>query len=112
MVVRGAPAIGVTAAYAVVLSAQQHSRHSPDNWRELLDADVAVLAAARPTAVNLAWALQRMQARTDHYMPPSLLDSQLATLEPPGDDEPVTRYDVTSSSVAEITRQALEHLLK
>lgn len=63
MVVRGAPAIGVTAAYGVVLSAQQHSRQSPDNWRERLDADVGVLAAARPTAVNLVWALQRMQAR-------------------------------------------------
>lgn len=63
MVVRGAPAIGVTAAYGVVLSAQQHRSQSPDTWRELLNADVAVLAAARPTAVNLIWALQRMQAR-------------------------------------------------
>lgn len=63
MVVRGAPAIGVTAAYGVVLSAQQHSRQSPHSWRERLDADVALLAAARPTAVNLMWALQRMQAR-------------------------------------------------
>jgi len=65
MVVRGAPAIGVTAAYAVVLSAQRHHHHgqAADNWREQLDADVAVLAAARPTAVNLVWALQRMQAR-------------------------------------------------
>ena len=63
MVVRGAPAIGITAAYGVVLSAQLHSSQSPGNWRERLDADVDVLAAARPTAVNLAWALQRMQAR-------------------------------------------------
>jgi methylthioribose-1-phosphate isomerase len=63
MVVRGAPAIGVTAAYGVVLSAQQHRSQSPDTWRERLNADVAVLAAARPTAVNLVWALQRMQAR-------------------------------------------------
>jgi len=63
MVVRGAPAIGITAAYAVVLSAQQHYKHSPGNWRALLDADVRLLAAARPTAVNLEWALQRMLAR-------------------------------------------------
>jgi methylthioribose-1-phosphate isomerase len=63
MVVRGAPAIGVTAAYGVVLSAQQHISHSPDNWREPLAADIRLLAAARPTAVNLVWALQRMQAR-------------------------------------------------
>ena len=38
----------------------------------------------------------RMDQRTGHYMPPSLLDSQLATLEPPGDDEPVLRLDIQS----------------
>lgn len=36
----------------------------------------------------------RMAARTGHYMPLSLLDSQLATLEPPGADENVQRFDV------------------
>lgn len=61
MVVRGAPAIGITAAYAVVLSALQHRAAARDNWRDLLQQDIEVLAAARPTAVNLVWALQRMQ---------------------------------------------------
>jgi methylthioribose-1-phosphate isomerase len=61
MVVRGAPAIGITAAYAVVLSAQQHRTAEADNWRGLLRQDIEQLAAARPTAVNLVWALQRMQ---------------------------------------------------
>ena len=33
MVVRGAPAIGITAAYGVVLAAQQHCSQTPNNWR-------------------------------------------------------------------------------
>ncbi|MEN8213699.1 MAG: S-methyl-5-thioribose-1-phosphate isomerase [Pseudomonadota bacterium] len=57
MVVRGAPAIGITAAYGVVLSVM----HRGDDWREWLQSDVDLLAAARPTAVNLFWALRRMQ---------------------------------------------------
>ena len=63
MVVRGAPAIGITAAYAVVLSVRRHLEHSPDNWQGLVQQDIQKLAAARPTAVNLVWALQRMQQR-------------------------------------------------
>lgn len=62
MVVRGAPAIGITAAYGVVLAARQRQAQSPGNWRDRLDKDIGVLAAARPTAVNLCWALERMQA--------------------------------------------------
>ncbi len=61
MVVRGAPAIGITAAYAVVLSARQHTTASAGNWRAPLLQDIQQLAAARPTAVNLVWALERMQ---------------------------------------------------
>jgi len=62
LVVRGAPAIGITAAYGVVLSAMQHHRQSPADWQVKLEHDIGVLAAARPTAVNLVWALDRMQA--------------------------------------------------
>ena len=61
MVVRGAPAIGITAAYAVVLAAQQHTINSPDNWRTPLLRDMQQLAEARPTAVNLVWAVERMR---------------------------------------------------
>jgi len=53
MVVRGAPAIGVTAAYAIALAAERGD--------DLDDAD-AVLRASRPTAVNLAWALDEMRS--------------------------------------------------
>ena len=63
MVVRGAPAIGISAAFAVVLAARQHYAEHPGVWRDLVAEDIALLAAARPTAVNLRWALQRMHAR-------------------------------------------------
>ncbi len=55
MVVRGAPLIGVTAAYGVALA----MRENPDDSN--IAAAVASLVATRPTAVNLRWAAQRMQ---------------------------------------------------
>ena len=61
LVVRGAPAIGITAAYGVVLAAQSRRAQDPAGWRELLERDIRLLATARPTAVNLRWALQRMR---------------------------------------------------
>ncbi len=61
MVVRGAPAIGIAAAYAVVLAARTRYAELPDHWRERIGNDLAALAAARPTAVNLVWALRRME---------------------------------------------------
>ena len=51
----------------------------------------------------------RLQARTGHYMPPSLLNSQLATLEPPGLDEPALTLNI-SPPVAQIAALALTHL--
>ena len=56
MVVRGAPAIGVTAAYAYCLAALAG---------EDLKQAKTVLAASRPTAVNLFWALDRMERKAD-----------------------------------------------
>ncbi|HQU15374.1 MAG: S-methyl-5-thioribose-1-phosphate isomerase [Chromatiales bacterium 21-64-14] len=63
MVVRGAPAIGITAAYGVVLAAAARWAQAGPDWTEALREDLAALAAARPTAVNLAWALERMGRR-------------------------------------------------
>ncbi len=60
MVVRGAPAIGITAAYGVVLAGRAAYAKDAQNWRELMQADMQRLAASRPTAVNLFWALKRM----------------------------------------------------
>ena len=61
MVVRGAPAIGISAAYGVVLAAMQHAGCEPDTWQVKMAQDIEILAASRPTAVNLFWALERMQ---------------------------------------------------
>jgi methylthioribose-1-phosphate isomerase len=62
MVVRGAPAIGVTAAYGVVLAARQAWEVAGANWKQAMTAPVARLEAARPTAVNLMWAIKKMAA--------------------------------------------------
>lgn len=62
MIVRGAPAIGITASYGVVLAAKTAYATDPKHWRELIQTDIQQLAQARPTAVNLTWALRRMQA--------------------------------------------------
>jgi len=63
MVVRGAPAIGITAAYGVVLAAHAAYQQNPVHWKTLIQADLQLLANARPTAVNLHWALAQMQAQ-------------------------------------------------
>ena len=61
MVVRGAPAIGVAAAYGVALEALRVQSQAADAFDAALDAGLKVLAASRPTAVNLFWALERMR---------------------------------------------------
>ncbi|MCP3869269.1 MAG: S-methyl-5-thioribose-1-phosphate isomerase [Gammaproteobacteria bacterium] len=66
MVVRGAPAIGITAAYGAVLAARSRYRESPVQWRERIEPDLDCLAGARPTASNLFWALQRMRGIMDN----------------------------------------------
>lgn len=61
LVVRGAPAIGIAAAWGVVLAARSlHAEHGNAALAELEPA-LQRLQQARPTAVNLAWALQRMR---------------------------------------------------
>jgi methylthioribose-1-phosphate isomerase len=62
MAVRGAPAIGITAAYAVVLAARKRYAENPTHWQAALEPDLHMLAEARPTAVNLRWAVERMRA--------------------------------------------------
>ncbi|MEZ5583873.1 MAG: S-methyl-5-thioribose-1-phosphate isomerase [Candidatus Competibacteraceae bacterium] len=62
MVVRGAPAIGITAAYGVVLAGRARYRQDAGDWSVSIQEDLKILAASRPTAVNLFWALQRMES--------------------------------------------------
>jgi len=61
MRVRGAPAIGIAAAYAVALSVKIHFQTGEQDWLDKVDADIQILAGSRPTAVNLFWALNFMR---------------------------------------------------
>ncbi|MDG6898490.1 MAG: hypothetical protein JRN24_02000, partial [Nitrososphaerota archaeon] len=60
MVVRGAPAIGVAAAMGVALAALQSKATTKEALMRELESAAAMLRATRPTAVNLAWGVQRV----------------------------------------------------
>jgi len=60
--VRGAPAIGISAAYGVVLGVTGFAG-SIEGWEKEVHRHAEYLATSRPTAVNLFWALDRMKAR-------------------------------------------------
>ncbi|MBJ6362173.1 S-methyl-5-thioribose-1-phosphate isomerase [Paenibacillus sp. GCM10012307] len=62
--VRGAPAIGMTAAYGVVLGSRVEET-SVEAWHRTVHQQANYLATSRPTAVNLFWALDRMKAKAD-----------------------------------------------
>jgi methylthioribose-1-phosphate isomerase len=61
MVVRGAPAIGVSAAYGVALGALRTTAKTPQEFAPEFERICARLAGTRPTAVNLFWAIDRMK---------------------------------------------------
>jgi methylthioribose-1-phosphate isomerase len=61
MVVRGAPAIGVAAAFGMVLGARQWKARSQVAFGKHMDQVARTLVATRPTAVNLLWAVERMK---------------------------------------------------
>src|ERR1700760_4095489 len=63
MVVRGAPAIGVAAAMGVALGIQNSRAASLPQLKAELDNISKTLAATRPTAVNLFWAIERMRRK-------------------------------------------------
>ncbi len=65
MAVRGAPVIGVAAAYGMVLAALENRINSLQEAQTLLQNSAHVLVASRPTAVNLSWAVQRMLKAAD-----------------------------------------------
>jgi methylthioribose-1-phosphate isomerase len=63
MVVRGAPAIGASAAFGMALAAARSDARTRKQLLEELKAAAEVLRAARPTAVNLGWAVDRIMRR-------------------------------------------------
>ena len=62
MVVRGAPAIGVAAAYGVALEAVRLQNADRETFASTMQEGFSALSASRPTAVNLFWALDKMNA--------------------------------------------------
>jgi methylthioribose-1-phosphate isomerase len=86
--VRGAPAIGVTAALGIALGSKQYTQQDRDGFHRHMDEVCAVLSATRPTAVNLFWAVDRMKQVFTGPPPKSveecqadLLNEALAILE-------------------------------
>ncbi|MGH8458640.1 MAG: S-methyl-5-thioribose-1-phosphate isomerase, partial [Nevskiales bacterium] len=61
MIVRGAPAIGVTAAMGIALGLKKSPAADARALRADMESLAALLAATRPTAVNLFWAIDRMK---------------------------------------------------
>ncbi|NMC14075.1 MAG: S-methyl-5-thioribose-1-phosphate isomerase [Chloroflexi bacterium] len=67
MVVRGAPAIGAAAAFGLALAAQQSSAKNVETLQKELTKAAEKIQAARPTAVNLTWALHRILSNIANY---------------------------------------------
>jgi methylthioribose-1-phosphate isomerase len=67
MVVRGAPAIGAAAAFGLALTAQRSPAGTVEGLRADLRSASQILSAARPTAVNLRWALQRVLSEAEAF---------------------------------------------
>ncbi len=69
MVVRGAPAIGVTAAMGIALGLKKSRASDAGALRTEMESLAKLLGATRPTAVNLFWAIERMKRRFDELLP-------------------------------------------
>jgi len=61
MIVRGAPAIGVTGAYGLVLAAKEFINLSKEEFFRKIKESAQIIGNSRPTAVNLMWAVKRME---------------------------------------------------
>ena len=68
MVVRGAPAIGVSAAYGIALGALKTKARTTEEFAPEFERICALLAGTRPTAVNLFWAIDRMKKLFAHLL--------------------------------------------
>jgi len=77
MVVRGAPAIGVAAAIGAWFGVRDIDTESSWEFYQELEKVCAVLAATRPTAVNLSWALERMKHFTQSNLDRSVLELKI-----------------------------------
>ena len=81
LTVRGAPAIGIAAAYGVVLAAESQQDGGGQVHARDLEAALQELAASRPTAVNLFWALARMRKVLGDRCALSVLENEAKAIE-------------------------------
>ncbi|MGE4070223.1 MAG: S-methyl-5-thioribose-1-phosphate isomerase [Lysobacterales bacterium] len=81
LIVRGAPAIGIAAAYALVLTARAIAARPDEERRAGFAAAAARLREARPTAVNLMWAIDRMLARCGADPDPARVQAEAEAID-------------------------------
>ncbi|MDP4171259.1 MAG: S-methyl-5-thioribose-1-phosphate isomerase [Bacillota bacterium] len=79
--VRGAPAIGIAAAYGLVLGIKNAPEDSYEEFYEVFKKQSDYLASSRPTAVNLFWALKRMETRVQKDKERSVTEIKIALEE-------------------------------
>jgi methylthioribose-1-phosphate isomerase len=81
MIVRGAPAIGVTAAMGIALGVSQSSSASVTSLRAEFENICRIMGETRPTAVNLFWAIRRMEEKFDSLSGRSIEQIKSALVE-------------------------------
>ena len=89
--VRGAPAIGVSAAIGLYLCALYSNAKSADELSKQLERDADYLSSSRPTAVNLRWALDRMLDKLKSAAPSSVSEIKELMLK---EAEAIHREDI------------------
>ena len=88
MVIRGAPAIGAAAAFGMALAAREARAQDRNGLLVDLRAAAQVLRAARPTAVNLSWAVARLLRRAEAELDPAAIpDALLAEAQALADED-------------------------
>ncbi len=81
LAIRGAPLIGIAAAYGVALASLKFKRNKADEIRAYLQSAIDILVSTRPTAVNLFWALHRQRNVLDAWQTNSIAELQKGLLD-------------------------------
>jgi len=105
--VRGAPLIGITAAYGLYLAFQRLEKISPGEFFNILDKKIAYLNSARPTAVNLRWALQSIKMKLENIwdFDTNTIKAELLNIATRIHDDDQRRCEGISESGQEILNQ-------
>jgi len=96
MVVRGAPAIGVCAAFGIAMAARELNMAREDGYKSTLHQTGQYLMASRPTAVNLQWAVETMLETVDQFSgaPSTLPEALLAQAQQIADQDVATNLAI------------------